>query len=227
MQDLNFQSQIVLLADSQLLFSESNFFKRQLSQSDPNLKRLTAGYLGFSNGNLASYFELFVGAMEQIGIDRDACRHLIFEGQTGRRDIEFLMQTDVLLLSGGDSILGWKLLRDLGIDILIQEKVNKHPDALIIGVSAGAIQLGTLVYPEDLTTNSVEMRSGMELVPFVIGVHEESNDWKGLKTVLDSSRRSNLESNTLRGMAIPFGGGLVFRNGAITASLGKQSLELS
>src|SRR5690349_4947937 len=100
---------ILLLADSQLLFwreeSGEPFLARAraLLEADGPVRPYKAAYLGASNGDAPEFYQLFVAAMEEIGI-RD-CR--LIPSNPTPEDRSFLHQADLVLLAGGDVERGW------------------------------------------------------------------------------------------------------------------------
>src|SRR4051812_31067057 len=98
---------IFLLADSQLLFWRDEEGKRFLDRARALIdadaagrapKDATAAYIGASNGDLHEFYELFLGAMAEIGI-RD-CRQIF--SQPNAEELAFLTEADIILLAGGD-----------------------------------------------------------------------------------------------------------------------------
>ena len=73
-----------------------------------------------------------------------------------------------------------------------------------MGVSAGAVQLGLCGLMER-GRSSGGLIETFKLVPFMIGAHEERQEWEGLKRAL------RLLNGAAKGIGIPTGGGLVYR----------------
>jgi cyanophycinase len=78
-----------------------------------------------------------------------------------------------------------------------------YEGAVLIGISAGAVQLGLfgLVQEEGLLNKLIDM---FKLVPFIIGAHEESQEWKSLREAIE------LLDGTAKGIGISRGGGLIY-----------------
>src|SRR5215470_13169733 len=132
---------IVLLADSQLLFWNApdgpflDRVRRMLIEERPD-QALRAAYIGASNGDDPAFYDLFVAAMS--GIDVHDC-HMIPSAPSDD-DLAHLAQADIILLSGGDIAQGWEIFRDTGLTTRLIERY--YQGAVLIGVSAGAVQLG-------------------------------------------------------------------------------------
>jgi hypothetical protein len=191
---------IFLLADSQLLFwrDEGEPFlqrARTLLGADEERAGSTpkAAYLGASNGDAPEFYNLFVAAMEQVGV-RD-CRHI--PAQPAAEDLNFLAGADLILLAGGEVRRGWDAFKAAGLDQKLVERY--YGGALLLGVSAGAVQLGLKGWDESGTKTSDMLR----VVPFVVDVHDEPGWARLLQTV-------PLAGEHARGIGIPSGGGALY-----------------
>ncbi len=190
---------IFLLADSQLLFwrdEEGKHFldrARALIEADEPGRAPKAAYLGASNGDAPEFYELFVGAMSEIDI-RD-CRHI--PARPDSEDLAFLDQADLILLSGGDVRQGWRAFEDNGIKERLVARY--YGGALMMGVSAGAVQLGLMGSDEDGSGSFDTLR----LVPFVVDVHDEPA-WQRLLRLLPKA------GEHARGFGIPSGAGVLY-----------------
>jgi Peptidase family S51 len=188
---------IFLLADSQLLFwrdEEGRRFldrARALIDADEPGRPPKAAYLGASNGDAPEFYELFLGAMAEIGI-RD-CRHV--PARPSPEDLAFLEESDLILLAGGDVRRGWTAFAETGVKDKLAERY--YAGALLIGISAGALQLGLKGWDEE------DLFDTLRLVPFVVDVHGEP-DWPGLHRVLPRA------GEHARGFGIPSGGGALY-----------------
>lgn len=190
---------IFLLADSQLLFwrdEEGHRFlerARALFDAEAAGRAPKAAYLGASNGDLPEFYDLFVGAMAEIGVRSGDCRHIPSQPDAG--DLEFLAAADLILLAGGDVQKGW---RAFSASSLKDKIVARYYDgAILIGVSAGAVQLGLKGWNED------EIFDTFRLVPFVIDVHDEPS-WPSLQRAVPKA------GELAKGFGIPSGGGALY-----------------
>lgn len=188
---------IFLLADSQLLFWRDEEGKRFLERARTLIeaespgKEPKAAYLGASNGDAPEFFDLFVAAMAEIRI-RD-CRHI--PARPSNDDFAFLNEADLILLSGGDVRRGWQAFQESGVKEKIAERY--YAGAILVGVSAGAVQLGLKGWDEG------EVFDTLSLVPFVVDVHDEPN-WTGLQRALPRA------GEHARGFGIPSGAGALY-----------------
>jgi cyanophycinase len=184
---------LFLLADSQLLFWKDGgerFLERVRAELGPGPHR--AAYLGASNGDVPEYYDIFVAAMESI--DLRVCR--MIPSAPSAVDRAFLDEARVILLAGGDPARGMRVLRDNG---LAERIVTRYAaGAVIIGVSAGAVQLGQHI-PDPEGGAPMD---GFGLVPLVIAAHEEP-EWA---TLAESVKAFG---GSVRGVGLPLGGGAV------------------
>lgn len=189
---------IFLLADSQLLFwrgEESSLLDRVRSLLDEEepLPDPKAAYLGASNGDAPEFFDLFTAAMAGIGIR--TCRHIPSDPTDD--DIAFLKEADLVLLAGGEVGRGWRVFERTKIKDRLVERY--YGGAVLLGVSAGAIQLGLKGWDEA----SERLIDTLRLVPFVVDVHDEPSWSRLLKAVPKVGEHA-------RGFGIPTGGGAVY-----------------
>lgn len=195
---------IFLLSDSQLLFwntPDGPFLNRvrQLLPPEDTLQRAPkAAYIGASNGDRRDFYDLFVAAME--GIDIRDCR--MIPSSLSVDDQAFLEEADIILLAGGDIERGWLAFTENGLN---QQILMRYASgAVLIGVSAGAVQLGAKGWGAG-DSGSFELFDTFRLVPYVIDVHAEST-WHHLQQMV---RRSGEDA---RGIGIPIGGGAIFHH---------------
>ena len=189
---------IYLFADSQLLFwkDEGTLFldsvRQHVTHDSPK-----AAYIGASNGDAPEFYLIFEAAMQGIGIHN--CRMIL--SSFSAEEESFLNEADIILLAGGDVERGWNLFGEMGIKELIIRRY--YEGTILIGVSAGAIQLGQC-YLIDRGQAYEELIETFKLVPFVINVHDEKQEWRGLKSAI------GFLNGTARGIGIPTGGGLIY-----------------
>ena len=192
---------IFLLADSQLLFynNENCLFLNTIKKYIPgDNNKISAAYIGSSNNDNLQYYEIFVAAMQQLGIEN--CR--MIKSIPTAEDNEFLEKADIILLAGGDTYKGWNIIKSNNWNKIISEEYSKG--TILIGVSAGAVQLGLKGYQNNTEENKKEPGfDTLKLVPFIIDVHA-NDDW------LNLSKYVKLENRYLKGYGIPFGAGIIY-----------------
>lgn len=191
---------IFLLADSQLLFWRGEgelFLGRVRALVDADQEEMAraprAAYLGASNGDLPEFYQLFLAAMEQIDV-RD-CRQI--PAQPGAEDLDFLAGADLILLAGGEVRRGWDAFQAAGLDQKLVERY--YGGALLIGISAGAVQLGLKGWDEA----GERIGDMLRIVPFVVDVHDEPGWGRLLQAVPRAGEHA-------RGIGIPSGGGALY-----------------
>jgi cyanophycinase-like exopeptidase len=186
---------LYLLADSQPLFWQSGAYLRSVCQvsgsSAPNV-----AYIGASNGDSPEAHAIFEAAMEQVVTGKVRWVRASFS----QADREFLEAADALVLAGGDVEVGWKVFDSTGLGELI---VKRHREgAVLIGVSAGAVQLGKYAAVAD-GDGSQKLIETFGLVDVIVDVHDERRDWQALSATIQ------LLEGAARGIGIPHGGALV------------------
>jgi cyanophycinase len=187
---------LYLLADSQLLFWKSGGdslaerIRQDLDTNDPK-----AAYIGASNGDQQEFYDLFLAAMETMGISK--CR--MVPSQPSREDMLFTEDADLILLSGGDVERGWQVFQQNGLNDLIPRR--RYDGTILIGVSAGAIQFGLGVLSNSAQPKELSL---FRFAPFYVGVHDEENDWWDLHAMVKLSR------SDVRAIGIAAGGGAVY-----------------
>jgi hypothetical protein len=191
---------LYLLADSQLLFGregEHSFIARIREALDsPEPK---AAYLGASNGDDPAFYSIFEAAMEPIG----ASQRRMVPVHPSKDDLAFLQSADLVLLAGGNVEQGWQAFEQNGVKDLITSR--RYDGVVLVGVSAGAVQLGlgALIEPA-AESSAVKKAEFFRFAPFYIGAHEEQEDWWNLKLLVNSSQVD------ARGIGIPMGGGAIY-----------------
>lgn len=185
---------ILLLADSQLLFWRENgrlVIEKVVKARTPD--GLKAAYVGASNGDNPDFYTIFVSAMEGLGISN--CR--MIASSLSEADLAFLNDADIILLAGGDVETGWQVFLNNGLSKHI---VRRYFEGItLIGISAGAVQLGLGGLAADGS-----LIETFKLVPFIIGAHEESNNWKTTTELL------RLSPTDTRAIGLPTGGGAIY-----------------
>jgi cyanophycinase-like exopeptidase len=187
---------LYLLADSQLLFwKDKDSLLTARIREEMEAETPKAAYIGASNGDNPDFFSLFVGAMEMAKITD--CR--MIPSQPSKEDMAFLEAADLLLLSGGDTEQGWRIFEQNGLKELIPQK--RFNGAVLVGISAGAVQLGMGTLAGSSTMKPLEM---FRFAPFYVGAHEEAEEWWNLRALV------NLSQTDARGIGIPAGGGAIY-----------------
>ncbi|MDB4949799.1 MAG: hypothetical protein JWM27_2448 [Gemmatimonadetes bacterium] len=188
---------VYLLADSQPLFRRDpgDGFLDGLRARLPR-ERPRAAYVGASNGDHPDLYGVFAAAMEGLGIGR--CR--MVPARPSPEDLAFLDTADLVLLAGGDVERGWRAFEAGG---LRQAVARRHREgAVLVGVSAGAVQLGLLGWPERDPRPERSFPT-FGLVPFAVDAHAEAEEWSTLRSLV------GLRAGALRGIGIPRGGAVV------------------
>jgi Peptidase family S51 len=185
---------IYLLADSQLLFYRENgrlLIERVVKGRTRD--QLKAAYVGASNGDRPEFYEIFVSAMEGVGVFN--CR--MIPSAVSEADMAFLNDADIVLLAGGDVEAGWRVFVANGLSEHIVRRYFEG--ASLIGISAGAVQLGLCGLAADGS-----LIETFKLVPFIIGAHEESDNWKTTRELLQ------LSDPGTTAIGLPTGGGAIY-----------------
>lgn len=185
---------IFLLADSELLFYRENG-QLLLDRVVKEWKRdqLKAAYVGASNGDHPDFYAIFVAAMEGVGVTN--CR--MIPSSLSEADLAFLSNAELILLAGGDAEAGWRVFLANGLNEHIVRRY--YEGASLIGISAGAVQLGLCC----LAANGSLIET-FALAPFVIGAHEESDNWRTTIELLQ------LSDSSKSAIGLPKGGGAVY-----------------
>lgn len=182
---------IFLLADSRPLFGpESLKIRASVDAGSPR-----AAYVGASNGDDPGFYSIFEAAMEKVGID--SCR--MIPAAVTDEDAAFIDQADLILLAGGDVERGWRTFEANG---LAQTVIRRYGEgATLIGISAGAVQLGMFGWGEEEPSRENLFKT-FNLVPYIVSVHDEGRGWAGLQQAVNSVE--------VRGLGIPAGGGVIY-----------------
>jgi hypothetical protein len=204
---------LYLLADSQLFFwksdgdSLSDRIRADLDSSKPS-----AAYIGASNGDQPEFYSLFQAAMESMEI----CNCRLVPSQPSKEDILFIEDADLIVLSGGDVDRGWRTFEQNGLKELVPRK--RFDGAILMGVSAGAVQLGLGCLSTSAQPKQIDM---FRFAPFYVGAHDEKNDWWDLRALV------NLSQSDTRAIGIAAGGGAVYSADGTLEPLRNPLIELS
>jgi cyanophycinase len=204
---------LYLLADSQLLFWKKNnslFIGRVLEDMEPDMTG--AAYIGASNGDEPAFYELFHDVMKSIGVTQ--CR--LVPSQPSGTDLEFLEEAGLVLLAGGDAEKGWRTMEQNEVTNTIKRK--RYDGTVMVGISAGAIQLGL-----GLLSGSPQPQivGGFAFAPFYLGAHEENEEWRDLRALV------HLSPANARGIGIAAGGGVVYYSDGTLEPVRKSCIEFS
>jgi cyanophycinase len=206
---------IYLFADSQLLFWREG---RDLFLD--SIRRLAArdsprtAYVGASNGDAPEFYSIFEAAMEGAGVHN---RRMILSSFPAE-DQSFLREADIILLAGGDVGRGWGVFVETGIREFIIRRY--YEGAVLVGISAGAAQLGLYGFVES-GASPAGLLSTFGLVPFVIDAHHEGRKWGRLRRVV------RFLGGAAKGVGIPTGGGLIYHPGGRVEAIRRPLHEFS
>ncbi len=185
---------LYLLADSQLLFGHGEgSLPERIRQDLPS--GVKAAYIGASNQDRLEFYDLFVAAMEGMGIAD--CR--MIPAQLMEEDKAFLEQANLVLLAGGNVELGWEVFANNGLKDFMPQK--RYDGCTLIGVSAGAVQIGLGALSEGPQPKKLDL---FRFAPFYVGAHDEKNEWWDLRALV------TLAQSEARGIGIPLGGGAIY-----------------
>jgi cyanophycinase len=187
---------LYLLADSQLLFwrgPSGPFLSGIVKASDLSAPRIA--YIGASNGDSAEAHSIFAAAVSEL---TSASTHHVRAAYSAP-DREFLETADVVVLAGGDVEVGWNAFTQTGM----REQIRNLylGGAVIIGVSAGAVQCGTHA-ALSAERGASRLLETFGFAPYILDVHDEKQHWQRLSTTI------HLLEGGAAGIGIPSGGGL-------------------
>ena len=203
---------LYLLADSQLFFWKSdNDSLAERVRADLDSSNPKAAYIGASNGDQPEFYSLFHAAMEIMAISD--CR--MVPSQPSPEDTAFLADADLIVLSGGDVERGWHVFEQNGFRELLPRL--RYNGAALIGVSAGAVQLGLGCLSNAAQPKPLEL---FRFAPFYIGAHDEENDWFDMRALV------NLSQSDARAIGLPAGGGAVYYSDGTLEPLRKPLIEI-
>lgn len=197
---------LFLVADSRPLFDDR--FAARITKALPSpAVSAKAAYLGAANGDAPEPFDLFCAVMDRIGVRERMHVH----AAPTEREKEFLAAADLLLLAGGDVAAGWRAFEKAGIvDVL---RARHAAGALLVGVSAGAVHIGTAAaFDPDVKL--------LSLVPYAVCVHDEP-DWASGLAVVERGAGAHV------GLGIPFGGAVVVHADRSVDPVGKPVTEIT
>jgi peptidase E len=206
---------IFLFADSQLLFwrdEDRPWLERVRREVDA--ARPKAAYVGASNGDQPEFYDLFRGAMEGVGVTD--CRMIPTE--PSEEDVEYFGRADLVMLAGGEVRRGWRAFKKNGLRQKVIERY--YAGAVLMGVSAGAVQLGLYGFHQDEESGKLKVFETFKLVPALIDVHDEP-DWARLQRCLIRA------GEDVRGLGIPSGAGAVLHQDLTLEPVRRSLVELA
>jgi hypothetical protein len=99
----------------------------------------------------------------------------MIDSSFGPDDRAFLERAQLIVLAGGDVRLGWNTFEKTGMKDVI---LGRHAQgAVLVGISAGAVQLGRYGIVETPESPATELLDVFKLVPVVIDTHAERAEW--------------------------------------------------
>ena len=182
---------VFITADSLPLFTPwfASVVGREIAISISTHQRSSiAVYIGASNGDMEEFFDLFVVAVQGINQRCNQLsqaltpRHLRIDSHTLANDVHMVAEEAAfVLLAGGDAQLGWQAMDACGLDSALVTAADAG--AVLLGVSAGAAQLGTHAF-HGANDAVVAPFATLGLGGFCIGTHEEADGWASARQAL-------------------------------------------
>jgi hypothetical protein len=191
---------LYLFADSQLLFwkGRGKLLLESIRESFGGDLPPPAAYIGASNGDQPEFYSIFTAAMEAAGF----AEHRMISSAFTPVEREFLDRAQLILLAGGDVHQGWSTFEATGMKDRILARYAHG--AVLVGISAGAVQLGRHGLLDKGEFAGLELFDVFNLVPALVDVHDEEREWPRLMSTI------RLLEDSITGLGIPTGGGLVF-----------------
>ena len=172
-------------------------------------------YIGTANGDVDEYFEIALAAFGTMGLQRENCHFLrsivMGGGSSGAcalsiADAEKLKAAEVVILSGGNpaqAMAVWTAAPSSSSTLpspsssiaeMLRAKAEAA-DSLIIGVSAGGMQMSRWVWDSSAPANEEDANGSAGLALFraglgiagaipAFGMHEEAEGWAECKALL-------------------------------------------
>jgi len=172
---------------------------RVISEKLRELPHAKAAYIGTANGDRYPFFLIMRTLLHQAGAETVDLVPLAKERIDRQKAISTLYAADIIFLSGGEVEDGMKWLHRHDLTSTLVSLYGEGK--LFIGVSAGAIMLGSHWVrwddPDDQST--ANLFPCLDIVPTVFDTHAEDEDWIELKTVL------RLQGEGSEGIGLPRG----------------------
>jgi cyanophycinase len=199
---LTSQKPIYALADSLPLFlgrSDGSSLLDEIARNT-GVQRPTIAYVGASNrDSLEAYHLLFEPGIETAGFGE----HRMILSRPAQDDAKFLERAEIILLAGGDVHTGWRVFEENGLRELIPRRFREG--VLLMGVSAGAVQLGC----GTLSEGGYSILATFGLLPLYVGVHGEQENWSSLRRI------AGLCGERSHAIGIPRSSGIRYENGEL------------
>jgi cyanophycinase-like exopeptidase len=201
---------LFLLADSQLLFHrDGGALVLDRARAELPAESPRAAYLGASNGDERAFYDIFVAAMEGVGVRASR----MIPASPSAEDRAFLDDADLILLAGGDAARGLRAFHEAG---LVDRILARYAaGAVLVGVSAGAAQLG-----QRLTGGEGAGLATFRLAPAIVAAHDEP-EWAALAEAVTAAE------GAVRGIGIPAGGGAIVHADLTVEPVRRTLVEIS
>ena len=132
-------SPMFLCGDSTPLFSAAFFVEVVGVAAHATGRQSAAVYLGAANGDAADHFEIFCAAVQTLRVPLQP--HHVRAATAGAAEVLLVEEAALVVLAGGDVQLGWLAFVSSGLDLALRRAAATG--AVLLGISAGAIHLGT------------------------------------------------------------------------------------
>lgn len=187
------QAALLLLADSRLLFQPDALpqVRRQLAG-----RTLQAAYIGAANGHQPEFYELACAGLEALLGGPVPCAFVRSAGDIPAAPV------NLLLLAGGSVSAGWAFLQQPEMEAWVRDVLH-DPQAVVIGISAGAIHLARGCDP---ALPVPQARIFLDGLPHFIAVHEEHQGWPSRQVWQAGGAAGEF-------IPLPLGGGLWYCQG--------------
>jgi cyanophycinase-like exopeptidase len=113
--------------------------------------------------------------------------------------------------------LGWNIFEKTGMKDVILGRYAQG--AVLMGISAGAVQLGRYGIVETPGSPATELLGVFNFVPAVIDTHDERAEWARLSRTIQSLKGAAI------GLGIPSGGGVIVHPDATIEPLRRPAHE--
>lgn len=156
---------------------------------------------------------MFEMAMNSIGVTD--CLHV--DANLTHQQLAFVSTAQIILLAGGDTWLGWQTIRKIE-PMIVNARKN---GAVLIGTSAGSVQLGMLGHRDKPHLCNTDLFSTFGYVRAMLSPHEEKEQWKMLKQMVLQTE------GTVPAIGIPSGSGLIVTNDNLVQAVRKAAVTFT